>query len=64
MSKINLQIATEQIRGGIYSYDDMTKIVEAVMEGFESGHPEYNSPAGEFKRKLEKAVEKWKEAAA
>lgn len=59
MSKINLQIAIEQIRGGMYSYDDMVKIVFAVKEGFESDYPEYNSPAGKFIKKLEKAIEKW-----
>lgn len=60
MSKINLQIAIEQIRGGMYSYDDMVTIVGAVKEGFESGYPEYDSQAGKFIKKLGKAIEQWK----
>ena len=59
MSKINLQVITEQIRSGMYSYDDMVEIVDAIIEAFELNYSEYDSPVDKFIKELKEVIRRW-----
>lgn len=57
--KQTLMLVLEQVESGLFTYDEMVRIIEAIIKAIKWDFSEPGSPCSDLTKALERACKEW-----